>query len=74
MPIDTHAHLFDEQFSNDLEEVIERIKLNKIQKVVIVGFSHSTNEKAFSVSKEFDLLYPTCGLHPKDASDLDDRD
>ena len=74
MPIDTHAHLFDEQFSNDLEEVIERIKLNKIQKVVIVGFSHSTNEKAFSLSKEFDFLYPTCGLHPNDASDLDDRD
>ena len=74
MPIDTHAHLFDEQFNDDLDEVIQRIKETKINKVLVVGFSHDTNNKAHQLAQKYDFIYPTCGLHPNDASDLEAKD
>ena len=60
MPIDTHAHLFDEQFNDDLDEVIQRIKETKIKKVLVVGFSHDTNNKAHQLAQKQLFLPDDC--------------
>ncbi len=66
--IDTHSHMFDEAFQHDLEACIKRCKSANINKVILVGFDHQTNQKAFDLSKQYDLFYPTAGLHPCEAS------
>ena len=66
--IDSHSHLFDEQFENDLEECINRCKLNNINKVVLVGFSRETNRRAQELSEKYDIFFPTAGVHPSEAS------
>ena len=53
MAIDTHAHLFDKAFDFDRDEVIQRIMFNKIEKVVVVGFSHETNYQAYELSLKY---------------------
>lgn len=74
MAIDTHAHLFDKAFDSDRDEVIQRIIFNKIEKVVIVGFSHETNYQAYELSLKYPFMYPTAGLHPSDANDYNEED
>lgn len=68
MAIDTHAHIFDEAFNEDRDEVINRIIENNINKVIVVGFSQDTNYLALELAKKHDFIYPTIGYHPSEAN------
>ena len=46
MLIDTHCHLNDEQLENDTKGIIERAKEHNVKKLVCVGASLSSSEKA----------------------------
>jgi TatD DNase family protein len=65
--IGTHSHLFEDEFKEDLNECIERCKLNNVNKIILVGFSFETNPKAQELARKFDIFYPTAGLHPSEA-------
>ena len=70
MAIDTHAHIFDEAFNDDRDDVIKRIIDNNISKVVVVGFSNDTNFLALELAKKYDFIYPTIGYHPSEANEI----
>ena len=36
--IDTHSHLFAEEFKDDLEGCLLRAKENNVNKIILVGF------------------------------------
>ena len=74
MAIDTHAHIFDEQFDCDRLDVIKRIKEANLSKVVVVGFSKETNVLAQNLASKYDFLYPTAGYHPSEANDITESD
>ena len=65
--IDTHSHLFEAEFQEDLELCIQRCKENNVHKIILVGFSESTNSKAYDLSLKYDIFYPTAGMHPSEA-------
>ncbi len=65
--IDTHSHLFEEEFDLDRDDCVKRCKENNINKVMIVGFSDETNLKAQELAKKYDIFYPTAGIHPEEA-------
>jgi TatD DNase family protein len=64
--IDTHSHLFAEEFENDLDECIKRAKENNIEKIILVGFSYETNAKAYELANKHDIFLPTAGIHPSE--------
>ena len=66
--IDTHCHLFDEEFDIDREDTIKRAIDSGVEKMILVGFSHKTNELAQEMAKKWNVFYPTAGLHPSEAS------
>ncbi|MDE7106312.1 MAG: TatD family hydrolase [Anaeroplasmataceae bacterium] len=66
--IDTHSHLFDDSFHEDIEECIQRCRLVHVNKVVLVGFSYQTNQMVQEYARKYLLFYPTAGLHPSEAS------
>ncbi|MDE5547270.1 MAG: TatD family hydrolase [Anaeroplasmataceae bacterium] len=72
--IDTHSHLFDESFQNDIEECITRCELAHVNRILLVGFSHHTNKLVQEYAKKYKLFYPTAGLHPSEASESYKRD
>ncbi|MBD8005890.1 TatD family hydrolase [Bacillus norwichensis] len=74
MLFDTHVHLNDEQFNEDIQEVIERAKEAGVSHMVVVGFNRPTIEKAMSLIEEYDFLYASIGWHPVDAIDMTDED
>jgi TatD DNase family protein len=72
MLFDTHVHLNDDQFNDDLEEVIERARLNGVERVVVVGFDEKTIKRAMELIEAYDFMYAAIGWHPVDAIDLTD--
>lgn len=67
--IDTHSHLFEDEFVDDLEDCIQRCREYNINKILLVGFSKETNDKAYRLSEEYDIFYPTAGIHPSEAKE-----
>lgn len=74
MLFDTHAHLNDEQYNEDLQEVILRAQEAGVSTMVVVGFDRPTIEKAMVLADTYDFIYACVGWHPVDAIDMTDED
>lgn len=65
MLIDTHSHLFLEEFSDDLPQVMERARQNGVSHIFMPNIDSTTIEPLMSVCADYpDLCYPMMGLHP----------
>lgn len=62
---DNHAHLDDEKFDLDREEIIEEIHKEDIS-FISAGYSLEGSKKAIELSKKYDFIYATCGISPND--------
>ena len=63
--IDTHAHLFWDKFDDDLDEVIQRAKDNRITKMYNPNVDSSTIDKMLQVCEKYpENVFPLMGLHP----------
>ena len=68
--IDTHAHLYVEQFDEDLQKVIENAKNDNVKKVVLPNIDASSSQKLIDLylsDKQF--FAPMMGLHPGSVGD-----
>jgi len=65
MLIDTHAHLDDEQYDNDREEVIKRAIDNGVDKIINVSFDLASAQKAVELARKYENIFATVGCHPK---------
>ncbi|GHI00888.1 TatD family hydrolase [Neobacillus kokaensis] len=74
MLFDTHAHLNDEQYKDDLQEVIERAQNEGVSNMVVVGFDRPTIEKAMELAERYEFIYACIGWHPVDAIDMTEAD
>ena len=63
---DSHAHLDDEKFDIDREEVIEKIKASGVVRLISAGYSLEGSRKSIELSKKYDFIYSTCGISPND--------
>ncbi len=63
--IDTHSHLFLEEFADDLPEVIDRAKTAGVSKIFMPNIDCSTIEAMLKVTKQYEgYCYAMMGLHP----------
>ena len=62
---DNHAHLDDEKFDEDREEIIEKIHSQDIS-LISAGYSLEGSKKAIGFSKKYNFIYATCGISPND--------
>ena len=73
MYFDTHAHLDDEQFDADREELIGRMQREGICPCMTVGANMHMNRIAVELAQRYEgYLYAAVGLHPNDADELND--
>ena len=63
---DNHAHLDDERFNDDRDEIIEKIHNDEIDKFISAGYSLESSKKSIELSKKYDFIYSTCGVSPND--------
>lgn len=70
--IDSHAHLADPAFGEDLDQVISRARLTGAHGVVCIGESLAAAERARTVAAARpDFVRFTAGVHPHDAVEFD---
>lgn len=70
MLIDTHAHLFLDEFNVDIEKVIESAKQKGISKIINPNVDAQTTQSLLNLCKKYqDICYPLMGLHPESVKD-----
>ena len=67
MIIDTHCHLDDERYNNDLDAVLEYARTKGVEKFIIPGADPKSLERAVEISENYDDVYFAVGVHPYDA-------
>lgn len=72
MFIDSHAHLFFENFKDDLDDVIARAKESGVKYIIVPATDIETAEKTVALTEKYDMVYGTVGVHPHDTKDWDD--
>jgi TatD DNase family protein len=72
MFIDTHAHLFLENFKDDLDEILNRAKQNKVDFIIVPATDLKTAKEAISLAEKYEQIYATVGIHPHDTKDWED--
>ena len=67
MYIDTHAHLDGEEFSEDLEVVMQRAREADCGKIFVPAIDLTTSQRILDLCGKYEgFLYPMVGLHPEE--------
>ncbi len=66
MIIDTHIHLDDERYADDLDAVLERAREGGVQRFIIPGADPSTLDRAVEIAESYEDVYFAVGVHPYD--------
>lgn len=69
---DNHAHLDDEKFNEDREEIIKAISKEDIG-FISAGYDLQSSKKAIELSEKYDFIYATCGISPNDIPQNEDE-
>lgn len=70
MLIDTHSHIYSEDFVNDIDEVIQRGYDNDIKKIVLPNIDSGSVKRLFDLTDSYPhLCFPLLGLHPTSVSE-----
>jgi TatD DNase family protein len=64
---DTHAHLDYPDYANDLPEVLARAQAAGIAKMISIGTSLASSERAIQLAEKFPSIYAAVGWHPSEA-------
>ena len=73
-PVDSHCHLYFEQFDSDRDEVIDRAR-ERLEFVCVPGCDPESNQKVIELAKENNgFVVPNLGLHPTSTSAFDKVD
>src|SRR3989338_1741342 len=73
MLIDTHCHLDFPEFAQDRDEVISRAKEKGVGFIINIGSSLKGSQESIELSKKYDFIYATVGLHPHEADNFDSQ-
>lgn len=71
--IDTHTHLYFDQYESDLDAVIGRAHGADIIAMLIVGIDYETSLQAVRTAEHYNSIYAAVGIHPHDAKKMTDE-
>lgn len=73
MIVDTHIHLDDECYRDDLDEVLDRAKQGGVERYIIPGADITTLQRAVELSEQYESIYFSVGIHPYDKEQYDEE-
>lgn len=68
--VDTHAHLDDGQFADDLNAVLDRAMQAGVETVICVGISAETSAAAVRLAADHPMLRAAVGIQPNSCADV----
>lgn len=67
--IDTHTHIYGEEFAEDRAEVFGRAEEAGVEAFIFPAIDRTTNEAQFALTREHPHCYSLIGLHPTSVND-----
>ena len=74
MLFDTHAHLNDERFDEDREELISSLATSGVGAYCEIGYDIPSSRAAVTLAENYDFVYAASGVHPHDTDSLTEDD
>lgn len=72
MLIDSHAHLDDERFKGDTEDIIENFENDNLELVINIGADLRSSRNSVELARTHENIYATVGVHPHSAKEVDE--
>jgi TatD DNase family protein len=74
MWIDSHCHVTAERFDEDRQAVLERAFAGGVDQLISIGSGYGIrgNAEAIALAESDERIFATVGVHPHEASELDD--
>lgn len=66
--IDSHCHLADTQFANDLPDVLSRAMQTGVERFVTIADTLEEGEKCIEIARKYEQIFCTIGVHPHASS------
>ena len=74
MYIDTHVHLNSDVLYEKLDYYLNKALEADVQNLIIIGFDHTTNQRAIEIAEKYPFVYASVGFHPTEAKDVSNED
>ena len=74
MIIDTHIHLDDKRYDDDLAEILNRAREGGVKRFIIPGADPKTLPRAVEIAEMYDDVYFAVGVHPYDMDGFESLD
>lgn len=68
--VDAHCHLNFHAFEKDVDQVIKRAFDARVDKIINVGTSIESSQRAVELAQKYDNLYAIVGIHPHHADKI----
>ena len=70
MIFDTHCHLYDDAFKDDLKQVINNSLNNNVKLFMVPSDNIVNSYKAIDLANEYEFIYCAVGVHPEEITSL----
>jgi|SRR3989344_8309559 len=74
MLVDVHAHLDDDQFKEDLDQVIERAEKAGLISIITNGTNPQSNTAVLNLSKKYKIVHAALGIYPITAHEMSEEE
>ena len=71
--IDTHSHIGEDIYRNDLDNLMKTFASEGLQKVFCVGYNMPMNLRCIELAEKYDNIYAIIGIHPSEANSWNDE-
>jgi TatD DNase family protein len=72
--IDTHAHLNDAKFADDLPDVLSRATAGGVERIITIGTDAATSRANIELARRFPLLRSAVGIQPNHVAEAQPGD
>jgi TatD DNase family protein len=62
--IDTHSHIYDTKFQNDIEAILARCQEQKVETIYMPNIDHSSIDAMLELEQKYTQCIAMMGLHP----------
>lgn len=68
--VDTHTHLNDEKFADDVPDAVARARAAGVRRCINMGDTLESSKKAVELAHAYEGLFAGVGIHPEEAREL----
>lgn len=74
MLVDSHAHIDDDRFDSDRDEILARAAAAGVERIINIGADMESSARSLTLAEKYPAIFATVGMHPHDAKQMQEAD